>query len=121
MALQNLPKLSDDFFSKLLKRRSLANSVRSISRLLKTLMCPDLLSEFGVDPTYIKNQRESELGSSDKSVISNLEMPPAFKKLAFLALMKWSTHLYPPARPAKYVFTFREQYGKENKLYAERV
>ena len=97
MALENLPKLSGDFFANLLSRRSLVNAVRSISRVLKTTMCPDLLMQFGVQPNFIQTQRKGELNASDRSVISNLEMPPAFKKLSFLALIQWSTNLYPPA------------------------
>ena len=60
-------------------------------------MCPELLKEFGVDKNFIATQRSGEANASDKRIISNLEMSPAFKKLSFLALVQWSTTLYPPA------------------------
>jgi hypothetical protein len=96
LALFNLPKISDRFFHNTLARKSLVNTVRSLARVLKTVMCPDLLRQFGVNEDFIAKQRSSEANATDKKIISNHEMPAPFKKLCFLALARWSTTLFPP-------------------------
>jgi hypothetical protein len=108
VALESLPKLSGDFFEKLLSRRSLVNSIRSISRVLKVTMSPELLMQIGVQPNFVQTQRSGELNATDRTVISNLEMPPAFKKLSFLALIQWSTGLYPPSTTKMQLYRIAE-------------
>jgi hypothetical protein len=105
VALENLPKLSGEFYEGLLSRRSLAYCVRSIARVLKVTMKSELLEQFDVQPNFVANQKQSERNATDKSVISNLEISPAFKKLSFLSLIQWSNSAYPPASTKMHLYT----------------
>ena len=97
LGIHSIPKISDGFFHECLRRNSLANTVRSIARILKTVMCPELLKEFGVDEDFMAKQKLGEATATDRKIITNNEMPASFKKLCFLSLVRWSTTLFPPA------------------------
>jgi hypothetical protein len=68
-------------------------------------MKSELLQQFGVQPNFVANQKQSEKDAPDKSVISNLEISPAFKKLSFLSLIQWSNSAYPPASTKMHLYT----------------
>jgi hypothetical protein len=67
----------------------------------------DLLERFGVRSSFIADQR-LEKESENKTVISNSEISAAFRKLCYMALVKWSKKQYPPSSTKMNLFQIAE-------------
>ena len=107
-ALESLPDLSNSFYEDLISRRSITFAIRSIARVLVISLDADLLERFGIRNSFIADQRLLEKESENKTIISNSEITPAFRKLCYLAMVKWSNKQYPPSSTKMNLFTIAD-------------
>jgi hypothetical protein len=68
----------------------------------------DLLERFGIRNSFIADQRLLEKESDNKTIISNSEITPDFRKLCYLAMVKWSNKQYPPSSTKMNLFTIAD-------------
>ena len=62
----------------------------SIARILVVKLDPAVLHMFGIPDDFLKQQKLMETDSLNKKVITDAEMSPAFRKLCFVTVVKWS-------------------------------
>ena len=79
--------------------------IRSIARILVVKLDPDILHMFGIPDDFLKQQKLMETESLNKKVITDAEMSPAFRKLCFLTVVKWSNSVYPPDNTKMNLYT----------------
>ena len=89
-ALCMIPVLTDAFLENLLQRRSMSFVIRSIARVLMTSLPTNVLKKFRMSEDSILNQKREEKESQNKRVIKSSEISDAFRKLAFMTVIKAS-------------------------------
>ena len=86
----------------------MAFAIRSIARVLVLSLEAAMLERFGIKDSFIANQRLQEKDSDNKSTINNSEITPVFRKLCYLALVRWSNKQYPPSTTKMNLFTIAD-------------
>ena len=66
------------------------------------------MERFGIKDSFIDDQRLLEKESDNKTLISNSGIAPAFRKLCYLAMVKWSNKQYPPSSTKINLFTIAD-------------
>ena len=82
--------------NKLLDRRNIAFSIRSVARLIFTLLSPDTKHLLALPNNFPALQQEVQDKSINIMEISNSEMSPVYRKFCFLTVIKWNNSIYKP-------------------------